>query len=221
VHTPPSPAADREDGRSARKRQAVMRAATELFLARGYQATSMDDIAAAAAVSKPTVYRHFTDKERLFVAIVLDTLDRIGDPFRDQVHALATSAAVEADLRALAGSYLETVTRPEVIRLRRLVVGEAGRLPELARAYHERAAARTLASLAEGFAGLDRRGALRVDDPAGAAAHFAFLVIGPALDAALFGVPDATDADRAATVEAAVRVFLAAYGRAPGTPAPA
>src|SRR5437868_81719 len=57
----------REDpGRSARKRRAIMEAATTLFLRNGYQGTSMDDIAAAAAVSKQTVYKNFGDKGRLF-----------------------------------------------------------------------------------------------------------------------------------------------------------
>ena len=46
-----------EQGRSARKRQAIMEAATEAFMAKGYSGTSMDDIAKMAAVSKQTVYR--------------------------------------------------------------------------------------------------------------------------------------------------------------------
>jgi AcrR family transcriptional regulator len=53
-----------------------MAAATALFLSRGYEGTSMDDVAALAEVSKPTVYKHFADKERLFYAIVLATTAR-------------------------------------------------------------------------------------------------------------------------------------------------
>ncbi len=58
-------------GRSARKRQAIMEAATALFLRDGYRNTSMDQVAADAAVSKQTVYKHFADKEQLFREIVL------------------------------------------------------------------------------------------------------------------------------------------------------
>ena len=49
----------------------------------------MDQIAAAAGVSKPTVYRFFADKEQLFTEIVLGTLDQAGEPFRDRLAALA------------------------------------------------------------------------------------------------------------------------------------
>ena len=60
-----------ETGRSARKRQAIMEAATALFLRDGYRNTSMDQVAADAAVSKQTVYKQFADKEQLFRDIVL------------------------------------------------------------------------------------------------------------------------------------------------------
>ncbi|WP_030040457.1 TetR/AcrR family transcriptional regulator, partial [Streptomyces resistomycificus] len=54
------------EGRSARKRQAILEAATEVFLNKGYLGTSMDEVAALASVSKQTVYKNFTDKQRLF-----------------------------------------------------------------------------------------------------------------------------------------------------------
>src|SRR3954452_924882 len=53
------------------KRAAIVRAATELFLRQGYQATRTEQIATAAAVSKQTVYNQFGDKLSLFRAIVL------------------------------------------------------------------------------------------------------------------------------------------------------
>ena len=53
-----------ETGRSARKRRAIMEAATALFLRDGYRRTSMDQVAADAAVSKQTVYKQFADKEQ-------------------------------------------------------------------------------------------------------------------------------------------------------------
>src|SRR5262249_49212382 len=61
--------------RSGRKRRAIMDAATTLFLRQGYPGTSMDQIAARAGVSKQTVYKHFADKERLFVEIVVAIVD--------------------------------------------------------------------------------------------------------------------------------------------------
>ena len=65
--------------RSDRKRRAILEAATEAFLRHGFLGTSMDEIAAAAAVSKQTVYKHFSDKESLFREIVTTTVDEISD----------------------------------------------------------------------------------------------------------------------------------------------
>ena len=56
--------------RSARKRQAILEAATEIFLINGYLGTNMDEIAGRSAVSKQTVYKHFSSKEALFIEIV-------------------------------------------------------------------------------------------------------------------------------------------------------
>ena len=74
--------------RSDRKRRAILEAATARFLRNGYAGTSMDEIAAAAAVSKQTVYKHFDDKERLFREIVTTTVDEISDPNYEAVIAL-------------------------------------------------------------------------------------------------------------------------------------
>jgi TetR/AcrR family transcriptional repressor of mexJK operon len=186
-----------------------------LFLRQGYQGTSMDEIAALAAVSKQTVYKNFADKERLFTDIVLGALEDVSAPFLARIHALADTADLDTDLRALARGYLTSVSRPQVLQLRRLVIGEATRLTELARTYYDAAPERTLAELADCFAALAGRGLLTVPDPTLAAGHFAFLVLGRTLDRALFRGDDAvgTATDRDALADAAVTVFLAAYGR--------
>src|SRR4030095_5552040 len=54
-----------EEGGSARKRRAIVEAATAVFRGNGYLGASMDEIAALAAVSKQTVYQHFDDQEGL------------------------------------------------------------------------------------------------------------------------------------------------------------
>jgi len=66
--------------RTARKRRAILDAATTLFLREGYLATSMDQIAAAASVSKQTVYKQFADKQSLFREIVTGTVAEVSDP---------------------------------------------------------------------------------------------------------------------------------------------
>jgi TetR/AcrR family transcriptional regulator, mexJK operon transcriptional repressor len=201
------------EGRSARKRRAIIDAAGTLFLRHGYQGTSMDEIAARAGVSKQTVYKNFPDKEGLFTEIVLGTLDQAGEPFREQVEQLRHTSDLPGDLRGLARQYLGTVMQPRVLQLRRLVIGEAGRLPALAEAYYRRAPERTIAALAACFGHLAGRGLLDAPDPLLAASHFAFLIVGRPLDRSLFCGPDSgfTSVELTALADAGTRVFLAAY----------
>ncbi|MHA7648674.1 TetR/AcrR family transcriptional regulator [Mycobacterium sp. ML4] len=200
-------------GRSARKRMSILSAGQELFLASGYHGTSVDAIAASAAVSKQTVYKHFGDKHELLMAIVDEALEGTVSAFLDRVATLAETTDLERDLTALAGDYLRAVLQEPVVQLRRLVVGEANRLPELAALYYDRAPGRMLAAFAACFLRLDRRGLLEVREPDTAAEHFAFLVVGRCIDQALFcggpAVQAAIDVD--GRVQAAVRVFLAGY----------
>ena len=202
------------EDRSARKRRAVVDAATTLFLRHGYLGTSMDQIAAFAGVSKPTVYKFFPDKEQLFTAIVMETLDRAGGPFLAELSRLAEtrSGQLADDLRDLARRYLATVTQPAVLQLRRLVIGASHQLPALASAYYERAPEQTLRMLSDCFRRLADRGLLRAPDCDQAAAHFAFLVLGRALDKSLFcGDQPFTAEELAAQADAGASAFLAAY----------
>jgi TetR/AcrR family transcriptional regulator, mexJK operon transcriptional repressor len=202
------------ENRSARKRRTILDAGRTLFLQRGYLGTSIDQIAALAAVSKPTVYRFFADKEALLEAIVLGTLDQAGEPFRAGLPSLATSTDLAADLEGVARDYIAMVTQPSVLQLRRLVIGASHELPDLARTYYERAPERTLAALADVFQQLATQGRLQVDDPLLAASHFAFLVVGCVLDKSLFcGDRPFTRRELKAQVTGGVRAFLAAYGR--------
>jgi TetR/AcrR family transcriptional regulator, mexJK operon transcriptional repressor len=204
-----------EESRSARKRAAIVEAATTVFLQRGYLGTSMDDIAALAAVSKQTVYKHFSDKERLFSEIVTTTVSEISDPNYNEVLNLKDSGDIEADLRALARSQLARVMQPRLLQLRRLVIGEVGRFPELGRIFYEQGPGRTITALAAAFERLAERRLLKLDDPLLAAAHFNWLVMSIPLNQAMFSGTDkpfaAADLDHHA--DTGVHVFLAAYGR--------
>ena len=200
-------------GRSARKRQTILSAGRTLFLSNGYQGTSVDQIAASAEVSKQTVYKHFGDKQELLLAIVDNALEASVTPFLERIAALADTADLEADLTAIAADYLRAVLLEPVVQLRRLVVGEANRFPELARRYYEQAPARTLAAFAACFARLHDRGLLHIPEAALAAEHFAFLIVGRCIDQALFygGPPVLKSVDPAAHARAGVQVFLAGY----------
>jgi TetR/AcrR family transcriptional repressor of mexJK operon len=176
-----------DEGRSDRKRRVILEAATDLFLRNGYLGTSMDEVASVAGVSKQTVYKHFSDKEGLFQELVLATIDQVGEPFYEALPSLEDTDDVEEDLRALARGLIRIVMRPRLLQLRRLVIAEAGRFPELGRAYYERGPGRTAEALASHLEQLARRGLLRVDDPSLAANHFLWLVVSIPLNAVMFG----------------------------------
>jgi AcrR family transcriptional regulator len=105
--------------RSARKRRAILGAATTVFLRNGYLGASMDEIAALAKVSKQTVYKHFADKERLFEEIVVNTVNEASDPVHDEVRGIEETQDLEADLRELARRQLAMVMQPKLLQLRR------------------------------------------------------------------------------------------------------
>ncbi|MEU8522452.1 TetR/AcrR family transcriptional regulator [Streptomyces sp. NBC_01216] len=201
------------DDRSARKHQAILDAATTVFLAKGYAGTSMDDIAKLAAVSKQTVYKHFSDKEKLFAEIVLGTTDRI-DAMVDLVADIPADAdALEENLTRLARRFLGALTQPQVIRLRRLVIANADAFPELGATWYERGFERVLATLAATFRDLAGQGLLDVDDDSVLAAHhFAGLLLWIPVNQAMFhGGADFDEADLERYAARGVRVFLAAY----------
>jgi AcrR family transcriptional regulator len=173
----------------------------------------MDEIAAVAQVSKQTVYKHFADKQSLFTEIVTSTVNEISDPVHDEVLQLADSGDLEADLRDLARRLVARVMQPRLLELRRLVIAEAGRFPELGRAFYERGPGRTITALTSVFEQLAASGALRLDDPPLAAAHFNWLIMSAPINRAMMlgsdSIPSKRELNR--TADAGVRVFLAAY----------
>ena len=204
----------REELRSVRKHKAILKAARAVFLRNGYLGTSVDEIAALAAVSKQTVYKHFADKESLFTEIVISTVNEASDQVSNEVLSIQDSGDVEADLRDLARRQLALVIQPRILQLRRLVIGEVARFPEPGRTFYEQGPGRTIAALAATFERLAARGRLQLDDPFLAAAHFNWLIMSIPLNRAMLlgddEPPAPADLDRYA--DTGVRVFLAAYG---------
>jgi TetR/AcrR family transcriptional repressor of mexJK operon len=206
-HDPP------EQGRSARKRKAIMEAATTVFLRHGYLGTSMDEIAATAVVSKQTVYKHFADKKRLFTDIVLDRAGGVDEVFGAVTSTLRDTNDLDKDLGQLARQFITFLTQPHMLQLRRLVIGEAGRFPDLGRSYYERGPERVHAGLASALQHLAQRGLLRIDDPLTAANHFTWLVTSIPVNKAMFCGDDVrfTEAELESYADAAVDTFLRAY----------
>ncbi|MFE0156678.1 TetR/AcrR family transcriptional regulator [Nonomuraea sp. NPDC059007] len=99
-----------------------------MFLAGGFAGASVDEVAALASTSKRTVYGFFGDKKGLFT----EDIEAAEHRSHDSVEALAASQDLATDLRAFARRHVVNVTQPHIMRLRRLVIGEAERFPDLA-----------------------------------------------------------------------------------------
>lgn len=202
--------------RSERTRQAIVRAAMQVFLQHGYVGATTDEVAARAAVSKQTLYRNFADKQHLFTEVILDATVGLADD-------LAAAAVVNLDgacdvhdaLLQFARGFVAGLLVPDVVRLRRLVIAEADRFPDVARAWFERGFEAMLGTLGAALHRLAERGLLRrLDDPRLAAYQLAALVMYQPMNQAMFAgteaIPDAAELDR--LVDSGVTVFLARYG---------
>lgn len=202
-----------EERRSDRKRRAIVEAATAAFLDHGYGGTSMDAVAAAAGVSKQTVYQHFGDKQRLFRELIAATVQSASDPVYDEVRRLADSGRLEKDLRDLARRLLTLVLQPTMMRLRRLVIAETRQFPDLGRIFYDLGPGRTIAALADAFAELTRQGRLNTPDATLAATQFNWLIMSAPVNQAMLLGQDAAPATREINrwADSGVRTFLAAY----------
>jgi TetR/AcrR family transcriptional regulator, mexJK operon transcriptional repressor len=202
-----------DDSRSARKHKAILDAATEVFYHKGYAGTSMDEVAAKAAVSKQTVYKHFADKEQLFADIVLRAVDEIDDLFSETALTLHETDDLDRDLSALGHQFVVWLMQPDVLRLRRLIISEANRFPGLSRTWYERGFQRVLATLAGTLTHLAARGLLRIDDPQIAASQFMGMILWIPVNRAMFcGDSERfTPGELARYADAGVSTFLAAH----------
>lgn len=201
--------------RSDKKRKAILDAATDVFLKNGYLGASMDEIAALSGISKQTIYQHFGSKENLFVEIVMSMTGAAGDRILGAFAGPRDGDNVADYLEAYAIEQLTVVLTPRLMQLRRLVIGEVSRFPDLAKVLYELGPQRAIATLAIAFQDLANRGLLTIDDFATAATQFNWLVMAaPVNKAMLLGdaaIPGPDEMRKHAAD--AVRMFLAAYGR--------
>ncbi|KVQ80972.1 TetR/AcrR family transcriptional regulator [Burkholderia multivorans] len=200
-----------------RKRAAIVDAAIEEFLASGYDATSMDRIAAHAGVSKRTIYNHFPSKDALFVAILQKLWDATqgdGTPtYRDDV-------PLREQLVALLNRKLKLLNGESFLALARVAIGAAMHSPDRARDMVARLGERE-EDVTVWIREASAAGRLYVSDPifAGQQLHgivkaFAFW---PQLT---MGQPPLDPQDRRKVAESAADMFLARYARADGKDTP-
>lgn len=186
--------------------RAIRAAALDLFAQKGFSATRLDDVAAAAGVAKGTIYLYFPSKQDLLEAIVAST---IGATLTQVEQAVAASPAPASELLRLMGRAMALgVQDPERRQVLHLVLSEGARFPRIAQFYHREIISRGMSLIRAIIAKGLGSGEFVSDEPA----RFPQLFIAPALVAAIWSVVFARiePLDANAMMEAHVELLLRA-----------
>ena len=202
-------------GQDVRKRRQILDGAHRLFMANGFDATSMSDIAREAGVSKGTLYVYFDSKERLFGELVADEKAA-------QYPAIFALDPNDHDVRAvltrLGKQFARFITARHVVMAMRTVVAMAERMPELSVEFYDSGPRQCAGRLSQYLEPQVAAGVLAIDDVYLAAAQFLELTQATLVRPLMFGAKQQPSEEQIdAVVKSAVEVFLAAYGRRPAS----
>lgn len=194
--------------RDAQKDEAIVRAAQQLFMERGFEGASVDAIAEAAGVAKATVYARFADKEALLKQSIAtkcgefldaDTLDwRAGRPLREA-------------LIAISDRFLSLVTDDDAMAMHRLMMQESQKSDRLPTLFFESAIRPTVVRLAAFLDSEAERLGVALKDSEGAAWRFLGMVKGEDHMRAMFGMKPRPRAAVRRHIEACADDFIAAH----------
>jgi AcrR family transcriptional regulator len=194
------------------KRRQILDGARSVFLAKGFDAASMNDIAAAAGVSKGTLYVYFDNKEQLFEEIVQEEC---------LVHAESVFNLDPADhnvadvLTRVGTSYVEFLCRKAATL--RTVIAIADRMPDIGKSFYETGPVMGIARVADYVRAQTEAGVLAIEDFEVAAAQFLEACHAPLFKPVLFNFAPPPELSRIEhVVGIAVRTFMAAYVAQPG-----
>jgi AcrR family transcriptional regulator len=197
--------------RGEARRTAILAVAREAFLAQGYAATSMSEIAARLGGSKGTLYNYFRSKQELFAAFMVETCQGPANAIFDTLPP--HSADLRASLIDLGEGLLNFLFSEPTFSINRLVVAEAGRFPELGRIFFENGPKRGVERIAAYLDGAMDLGQLRRCEPLVAGQWFLDLILSGIHRRRLWGVlDDIGHAAIRAHCATAVDIFLAAFG---------
>lgn len=198
---------------SIRKREAIMVATRRLFLDKGYSASSMDEVAELANVSKRTVYSHFGNKQNLFFAMIGEMCSNVIP--RQLVEAGNNNGGdVEARLTEIGTAFLSNIYTPDQVRLMRQVMAEAASTPEMGRMMIEGPIKASHGAIRDFLADMTRQGSLDIADADVAAAQFQGLLKTDLHMFLLLGRDcDTSPARLRKIVERCVGLFLKGYAR--------
>ena len=196
--------------RDLEKRAAIVQAAMQLFLKHGFAVVTMEAVAAAAGVSKMTLYGYFHDKDALFEEAVRQTTTAlIGELSRTQ----AEGGTLAESLCALGRAFLALCCRPEIVAADRSLPISLADNPALAKRFYEAGPARTRQSVADVLAQAADAGELVVEDPLDAAADLLALWLGDLQKRMTLGLQGPLSAGQIAErITRKTATFLRAYG---------
>lgn len=189
------------------KRDAIIAAASRAFFDRGYAATSIEQVAVDAGVSKVTIYNRFGDKRSLLTAAVEHECEKLRGHF--EVPALLHGSLRER-LMAIGDSMSAFLSRPEMVQFERRIAAETEHDPAVGAAFLAAGPHRVKRAFTGFLAAMADAGEIRVDDPELAAEQFAAMCKGMGDLERRFGAPTDPVRDRQ-RVEGAVEVFCRAY----------
>lgn len=197
------------------KRHAILRAAQLLFMTQGLSATSMDEVARQAGVSKLTLYSHFADKEDLFQQAVAE---KCHEHLPAETFAAAASLPLRAALVAIGCGFVALVFSDAALGLQRLLSVEAPRHPKIGELFWAAGPQRVCDDFARFLQPRIAAGEIAGVAPETAAEHFFSMLKGLPHMRALMKPDEKPSAKEAqAHVDSVVDLFLRAYGRPPPT----
>jgi TetR/AcrR family transcriptional repressor of mexJK operon len=186
------------------RRERIIRAAAPLFLKKGYDNVSIDEIIGVVGGSKATIYAWFDGKEGLFEAVVRREC-------QDVTLAIAVDApgSLEEQLTAIGRSFLTMVLSPPILEFHRLMVSIGRTFPEVGRLFYKTGPDSAYSIVAEWIARHQKDGRFIAEDPHRLAVLFLDMLIGEHQLSWLTGMPRAATRDKIEeTVRIAVKVFL-------------
>ena len=191
------------------KQKLILDAARKLFFERGYDSTSMDEVARKAGVSKATVYAHFESKDNLLLQLIEEEVSAL--PTKACDTPIETRDDLRVALQDLAGRFAVMFQNRETVSLHRLVISQAYLFENIGKAFYEAGPLRMerqVASLLR--VGVDK-GILEIDDLDLAASQLLSLVVGTLpLRAMLSSKPPALE-NWNRSMEAGLSMFISAY----------
>jgi AcrR family transcriptional regulator len=193
------------------KRQAILKAAAEVFREVGFERASIEEIRARIGGSKATLYNYFPSKEKLFFEVMYQAKEL-------ELGAISSALNPDADdleqeLLHFGQSLVPALYSPEAIAMRRLAIAESGN-SNIGKVVFEGTTVPMEKLVSEFLRKAMKRGALRTADPKTAAMHLLSLFESELLQRALLGVLDSVSPGAArVAVRRAVAVFLSGYQR--------